>query len=165
MEANMFQALHMEQNEVVMCRFLADLLDPKGWHGRTDFLESFLKRFDILELENAEKENLHFEKTCVMTEYVIDNGRRIDIVLQHPNFFIPIEAKINARDQEGQCYDYSFYTRSAKLVYLTKNGSDPSEWSRMPAGGTDGGRKEKILSNDRVRKISWQAMRICSAGW
>ena len=48
MEANMFQALHMEQNEVLMCRFLADLLDPKGWHGRTDFLESFLKGFGVL---------------------------------------------------------------------------------------------------------------------
>lgn len=156
MEANMFQALHMEQNEVVMCRFLADLLDPESWHGRTEFLESFLEKFPMLEFENAEKENLHLEKTCVMTEYVIDNGRRIDIVLQNPNFFIPIEAKINARDQKGQCYDYSFYTRSAKLVYLTKNGSDPSEWSRMPAGGTDEERKENILPEDRYKCISWE---------
>ena len=30
MESNLFMALRMEQNEVVMCRFLADLLDPQG---------------------------------------------------------------------------------------------------------------------------------------
>lgn len=51
---------------------------------------------------------------------------------------------------------FGFYTRSAKLVYLTKNGSDPSEWSRMPAGGTDEERKENILPEDRYKCISWE---------
>lgn len=30
MESNIFKALKMAQDEVLMCRFLADLLDPKG---------------------------------------------------------------------------------------------------------------------------------------
>lgn len=29
MESNIFKALKMVQDEVLMCRFLADLLDPK----------------------------------------------------------------------------------------------------------------------------------------
>ena len=29
MESNIFKALKMAQDEVLMCRFLADLLDPK----------------------------------------------------------------------------------------------------------------------------------------
>lgn len=31
MGTNIFTALRVAQNEVVMCRFLADLLDPEGW--------------------------------------------------------------------------------------------------------------------------------------
>ena len=30
MESNIFKALKMAQDEVLMCRLLADLLDPKG---------------------------------------------------------------------------------------------------------------------------------------
>ena len=51
-------------------------------------------------------------------------------MLQHPQFSIPIEAKINAGDQESQCYDYHFYARNAKLVYLTKDDkTKPSPWT------------------------------------
>ena len=57
-----------------------------------------------------------------MTEYLIDNGKRIDIMLQNPAFSVPIEVKINARDQQSQCYDYAAYARNAKLIYLTKGG-------------------------------------------
>ncbi len=115
MEANLFKALRMEQNEIVMCRFLANLLDPKGWHGReTKFLESFLKKFS--NFKGIKKEELQLEKTCVMTEYLIDNGRRIDIMLQNPAFSILIEAKINAGDQQSQCYDYWPYARNAQLI-------------------------------------------------
>lgn len=51
-----------------------------------------------------------------MTEYLIDNGKRIDIMLQNPAFSVPIEVKINARDQQSQCYDYAAYARNAKLI-------------------------------------------------
>ena len=30
---NVFQVLGIQEKEVVMCRFLADLLDPQGAHG------------------------------------------------------------------------------------------------------------------------------------
>lgn len=152
MERNIFRALHMEQNEVVMCRFLADLLDPRGWHGcGTQFLESFIREF--VELSPAGKEFVHLERTCVMTEYRIDNGRRIDIMLQHPMFSVPIEAKINAGDQQGQCYDYYPYARNAKLIYLTRDGHAPSEYSRRSLNGRE------ILPEESIRRISWK--KIC----
>ena len=131
MTVNMFKALRIEQNEVMMCRFLADLLDPHGWHGyRAKFLKSFLR--DVIKLGNFEDTLL--ERTCVMTEYLIEKDRRIDIMLQNPEFSIPIEAKINARDQQSQCYDYQPYTRNAQLVYLTKEGT-PQGGGRH--GGSD----------------------------
>ncbi|MCI9375776.1 MAG: PD-(D/E)XK nuclease family protein [Oscillibacter sp.] len=148
MESNLFMALRMEQNEVVMCRFLADLLDPKGWHKRkTQFLKSFLR--DVVQLKDVEKARL--ENTCVMTEYRIDNDRRIDIMLQNPAFSVPIEAKINAGDQESQCYDYFPYVRNAKLVYLTKWGDAPSEWSRKETNG-----KGKEIPKEELCCISWK---------
>ena len=116
-----------------MCRFLADLLDPHGWHGyRAKFLKSFLR--DVIKLGDFEDTLL--ERTCVMTEYLIEKDRRIDIMLQNPEFSIPIEAKINARDQQSQCYDYQPYARNAQLVYLTKEGTPPDEASRRAADGT-----------------------------
>ena len=104
MESNIFKALRVAQDEVLMCRFLADLLDPKGRKPAgnkpdTAFLKSFLEV--LLQMDSAKLKNL--ERTCVMTEYLIDNGRRIDIMLQHPQFSIPIEVKIHAGDQEAQC--------------------------------------------------------------
>lgn len=151
MNSNLFINLRMEQNEVVMCRFLADLLDPKGWHGcGTKFLKSFLNEF--VKLENVKKEEVRLESTCVMAEYLIDNGRRIDIMLQNPAFSVPIEAKINARDQRSQCYDYHSYARNAKLVYLTKGGFEPSEWSRKSLDG------KEVVPAEEIRCISWNSI-------
>lgn len=148
---SIFKILRVTQNEVVMCRFLADLLDPGGWHEcETKFLESFMERF--VELEDVKKEDLHLERTCVMTEYLIDNGKRIDIMLQNPAFSVPIEVKINARDQQSQCYDYAFYARHAKLVYLTKDRHPPSEWSRKAKDG------EKAVSKEEIRCVSWEEL-------
>ena len=42
---NIFSVLEVETNEVIMCRMLADLLNPKGQHGCGDvFLRSFLEK-------------------------------------------------------------------------------------------------------------------------
>lgn len=156
MERNIFKALKMAQDEVLMCRFLADLLDPKGHMSAggkpdTSFLKSFLEV--PLQMGNAKLENL--ERTCVMTEYLIDNGRRIDIMLQHPQFSIPIEVKINAGDQEAQCYDYHFYARNAKLVYLTKDDkTNPSPWTMQSKD------KGNTLEESAVICISWKS--ICT---
>ena len=156
MESNIFKALKMAQDEVLMCRFLADLLDPKGHKSAenkldTSFLKSFLEV--CLQMDCAKLKNL--ERTCVMAEYLIDNGRRIDIMLQHPQFSIPVEVKINAGDQESQCYDYHFYARNAKLVYLTKDDkTKPSPWTMQSRD------KGNTLEESAVTCISWKS--ICT---
>jgi hypothetical protein len=68
-------------------------------------------------------------------------GRPIDIVIEGGGRFIPIEAKIYAIDQNGQCYDYCAYARTkdkaAKIVYLTLFGDAPSKDSRGELGDDD----------------------------
>lgn len=145
-EYNLFNVLEISKKEVVMCRFLADLLNPEGQHGcGILFLKSFLE--DILK-EYRMSDTL-LAHTDVIREFVIDNDRRIDIVIQNVCFLIPIEVKIYADEQEGQCYDYYQYAKNAPIVYLTRFGDAPSEYSRKEKGGTN------ILSLDNVRCISW----------
>ena len=42
----------------------------------------------------------------VYREYMIDENRRIDLVIETNRKFIPIEVKIFATDQPEQCFDY-----------------------------------------------------------
>ena len=145
-EYNIFNVLEISAKEVIMCRFLADLLNPEGQHKcGILFLKSFLQ--DVLK-EYRMSDTL-LAHTDVIKEYVIDNGRRIDIVIQNAYFLIPIEVKIYADEQEGQCYDYYENAKNAPIVYLTRFGDTPSEYSRRKKDGTD------ILSLDNIRCISW----------
>ena len=136
-----------------MCRFLADFLNPEGQHGcGISFLKSFLQ--DVL--NEYSMSDILLARTEVAAEYVIDNERRIDIVIQNLRFFIPIEVKIYVGEQEGQCYDYYQYAKNSRLVYLTRFGNAPSEYSQKEKPGTS------ILPIDRIQYISW-AEDIC--GW
>ena len=150
---NVFHTLGISAKEVIMCRFLADLLNPEGQHGcGISFLKSFMH--DVL--NEYSMSDILLARTEVATEYVLDHERRIDIVIQNSRFFIPIEVKIYAAEQEGQCYDYYQYAKNSRLVYLTRFGNVPSEYSRKKKSGTD------ILPIDRIQCISW-AKDIC--GW
>ena len=128
---NFFETAKILKSELIICRFLADLLDPKGNHklggvGLKIFMEI------VLDEINSEE---YFQQFAVTTEHVMENRRRIDIVIEGKERFIPIEVKIEARDQENQCYDYLKYARKkdpdAKIIYLTKYGIEPSEFSRL----------------------------------
>ena len=154
---NVFDVLGVNHKEVIMCRFLADLLSPDGMHGcGTLFLNTF---FEEVLREHVNNERL-MSHTTVLTEYVIDDARRIDIVIRNAHFFIPIEVKIYADEQEGQCYDYYAcalkYGNEAKVVYLTRFGTEPSIYSRRQKNGTGEVPQEKLLC------ISWMDD-IC--GW
>lgn len=156
-EYNIFSLLGVAAKEVIMCRFLADLLNPEGMHGcGIVFLKSFLE--NVLDEDRINDTLL----TCtdIVTEFGIDKERRIDIVIRNARFFIPIEVKIYADEQEGQCYDYYENARKfdadTKIVYLTRFKSEPSEYSRKEKNGN------KILSMDKIRCISWEED-IC--GW
>lgn len=154
---NIFHTLGVDANEVIMCRFLADLWNPEGVHGYgTLFLKTFLQQV------------LHEDRICdtllahtdVIREYVIDQNRRIDIVIRNARFFIPIEVKIYAGEQKGQCFDYASYGKGldpdARLVYLTRFGTVPSEYSRKQTDGP------KVLPADHILCISWERD-VC--GW
>lgn len=145
-EYNIFNVLEVNAKEVVMCRFLADLLNPEGQHGcGILFLKSFIQ--DVLK-ESRMSDTL-LAHTNVIKEFAIDNERRVDIVLQNVLFLVPIEVKIYADEQESQCYDYFKIAKNSPMVYLTRFGDVPSEYSRKRKDGTD------ILSLDNIQCISW----------
>lgn len=148
---NIFHVLETADKEVMMCRFLTDLLNPAGWHQcGILFLKSFLS--DILNKKQLTDTLL--AHTDVIKEFAIDHERRIDIVICNAQFFIPMEIKIYAGEQKGQCYDYLTYAKAfdknAQLVYLTRFGNEPSKYSRQSKCGT------KILSKDQIICISWE---------
>ena len=148
-EYNIYKLLRITHNEVLMCRILADLLNPSGMHGSNIlYLKSFLK--DILHLDIDDGV---LKDARVYKEYPITNERRIDIVIAFRRTFIPIEVKINAGDQDSQCYDYYQYAikrdKDACIVYLTKDGYGPSEYSLT-------GKNGDVLPMDKVRCISFE---------
>lgn len=146
---NIFRVLRVSQTEVIMCRMLADLLDPNGAHRRgTVYLKAFLEQ--VLKRSLSEEA---LESIRVYAEYPITGRKRIDLVLQGVNCFIPIEVKIEAFDRPGQCYDYYHYARNfdeeTRLIYLTKWGSCPADYSLYSEDRTD------ILPEGKLQCISF----------
>lgn len=133
---NLFEVLNITRKEVIICRFLTDLLNPKGKHGRGI---AYIKSFFVQVLEE-EHEDAYYEQLRVSKEFELPNRRRIDIVLQSQDRFIPIEVKIDASDETSQCWDYYQYAKEydeqAKIIYLTKTGYEPSEESKQSEDGT-----------------------------
>lgn len=148
-EYNLFQVLGISGKEVLICRVLADLLNPAGSHHRgTLYLQEFFR--EVLKEYPVDAAELKTMK--VYREYEIDGERRIDLVICNRRMFIPIEVKIFAREQESQCYDYYRYAlrqdTSAKVVYLTRFGTSPGKYSRC--------RGELELAEEHIYKISFQ---------
>ena len=126
---NIFKVANINEKEVIMCRVLADLLDPKGKHYRGD---TYLKYF--IEIVNEKLKTpfiLNTKNARVYTEYRTDIKRRIDIVIEDEKIFIPIEVKIYAKDQENQVSDYAQFSRlktgnrNIQVLYLTIDGTAP----------------------------------------
>lgn len=152
---NIFRVLEVGSKEVMMCRVLADMLNPEGNHGQgTKYLKTFMA--DVLGMEITDKQ---LATARVYKEYPIKNDRRIDIVIRNEEWFVPIEVKIHAGEQKSQCYDYYKYAvkrdENAKVVYLTKWGTMPSKYSMSSYENED------ILTEDRIICISF-LRDICS---
>lgn len=133
---NIFQVLEVDDREVPMCRFLADILNPNGRHGKGRYyLNSFLK--DVLGREDADD---ICNDARVYKEFPISEDRRIDIVIVATNVFIPIEVKLYAEEQRAQCFDYYTYSKmkdpETRVVYLTLWGNEPSSYSTQNHDGT-----------------------------
>lgn len=122
---NIFSITNIATDELMICRVLFELLSPKGSHyqGNT-YLKYFIS--DVLKIDMFEDE---LSTAKVYREYVIDENRRIDLVIETFERFIPIEVKIYASDQQCQCYDYFKKAKKSKVYYLSRFGDNPSEYS------------------------------------
>jgi hypothetical protein len=138
---NLFKVADIAHKEVIMCRVLADLMSPRGKHCQGS---RYLKLFrETIASKLPGRPALDIEHTKVTTEYVIDENRRIDIVLEDGKVFVPIEVKIRAGDQPKQVADYFAFAKTKNrnnhipVLYLTVDGHEPLDFSKAGLGRDD----------------------------
>lgn len=128
---NIFNVLGVSSKEVIICRFLGELLNPDGRHSMGHIpLLKFVNK--VLEIEDFDEADAKYSE--VLLEESTDESRRVDIAIHSGNRVFPIEAKIRAEDQNEQLSSYfKFYKSNSELeriFYLTPTGWEPSEKSR-----------------------------------
>lgn len=135
---NIFNVLDLTSDETrTHSAFIAELLDPNGSHGLGDqFLQSFVNTIDCLKSWHFDTQSakVHKELSIGGKNEDCSEGGRIDIVVESNGKAIIIENKIYAGDQEKQLvryYNYGTknYSNGIRLLYLTLNGDDASEYS------------------------------------
>lgn len=126
---NVFSILGLKSAENSHSLFIADLLNPTGSHSQGElYLKLFIDELDFSEhFEHLNLAKVTTEKHIggVTTDY--SEGGRIDIFIEHPTNNIIIENKIYASDQFQQLYRYYQYDNSARILYLTLDGRNPSD--------------------------------------
>lgn len=135
---NIFEIAGINSDEVKICKVLYELLNPQGSHfqGYT-YLKLFVE--NVLHFDFSDSE---YQDAKVYQEYVIDGDRRIDLVIEIADKFIPIEVKIYAGEQHNQCFDYYQRAQNSNLFYLTLFGTPPSDYSAHGLTKEDEGYKE-----------------------
>ena len=141
------------------------LLDAKGTHAQGGlFLENFMKQEFLAE-------NPKFGgDISVTTNFPTEEGRYIDIVLHDNNFYLGIENKKWAKDQENQLIDYSNDLNERSngnylLIYLTPDGHKPSDLS-IAADEFDklsGKNQLKLVSYGQIIEWLKQANPLCQS--
>jgi hypothetical protein len=121
---NIFSILNMERKEVeTHSMFLYELLNPDGSHYQgTKYLEMFIK--DVLELSDFD-----YKHVKVGRETFTDTSRRIDFTIENDKYYIAIEMKIDAGDQDEQLDDYFTFAKkqgkeNTKVYYLSLDGKE-----------------------------------------
>ncbi len=141
---------YFRERETDLSRIFADFLNPLGSHGQGDiFLRLFMAELTRQgnEWSNKMRDVLPkvFLEGCKTHLEFPAGSRRIDIVLEIPyeekddDFWIGIENKPWAGDQDGQITDYldSLLKKSpenARMLYFSGDGKNPSEGAW---GGSD----------------------------
>lgn len=149
---NIFKLLDRTTDEVKChSRVIGELLNPKGSHGLGSlFLDRFIDRLRIKHKLSLEKDS-HAIVSVEHPAPINNTNGRIDLLIETKEAFIVIENKVYAEDQPKQLERYLDYidklnnkSKKVKIVYLTLDGSSPSEDSL--------GR----LEQDRVYCISYK---------
>ena len=150
-----FSPLHyVRVDEVALSSIFADLLNPLGSHGqRESYLRLFLDHLGLSDVPTPARVEVH-------TEFELANRRRIDVLLECPNFVIAIENKPWASDQEKQLLDYSTHVerrasglRPWRLVYLCNH--EPTERSIPPERRADLLRRGNLIETTYQWVTSW----------
>jgi len=135
---NVFNVLKLRSDEVRLhSRFIGDLLNPKGKHGRGDvFLKLFLEQIQANLNGSWEKDfysknaKVYIEKSIGSINEDKTEGGQIDLVIEDcNNKRIIIENKIYASDQYNQLLRYHNYDSKALIIYLTLDGKEASQIS------------------------------------
>lgn len=94
---NIFSILKMERLEVkTHSPFLYEFINPNGTHYQDDkYLRIFIN--EVLKIED-----FNFENVKVGRETLIEANRRIDFTIENDDYYIAIEMKIDAKDQDKQ---------------------------------------------------------------
>jgi len=162
---NIFQMLKLERKEVrTHSAFLANLLDPNGFHGQGSlFLDAFLEK---IEIETAsEKWKVETEKWAGYVDDInYSNLGFMDIVLQNERSAVVIENKIDHVDGPHQLWRYGKWLENKywpgcltdkehfKIVYLTPTGKKPTPDSLKPQCEED----SFILAADQIWNWSYK---------
>ncbi len=111
-ESNIFKITNMADKEIVHSDMLAWLFNPYENHNLNDkILKEILMQLSKKDAEYISLLLLDYSDLEVYREYTIDNGRRIDIVMESKNnkvIFI-IENKIWSGESDNQLEDYKNY--------------------------------------------------------
>lgn len=124
---SVFEYFEVPKPEEALSDIFADLLNPAGTHGQGDrFLRLLL---DEVKLGDFSRSCL--QKCKVSREYLTNERKRIDIVLEMPdNRWLGIENKPWAAEGEKQVRHYLEYLQSkdanAWILYLSGDGSPPT---------------------------------------
>lgn len=127
---NIFSILGIERREVdTHSYFIYELINPEGTHFQGDkYLKIFIE--SVLEIEDFE-----FEGVKVGRETFTNTSRRIDFTIENDKYYIAIEMKIDAGDQDKQLHDYYHFAKESNkevhLFYLTLSGKEASEESHQ----------------------------------
>ena len=152
---NIFSILRIKHKEVkTHTPMLAELLDPHGSHRQG---AAFLKLF--LKICIGDQDYTDLETFRVRSEERTDRGQFDILIEKQKEICIVIENKIYAGDQPHQLNNYYQDAKEnkfnqIKLIYLTLDGSEPSEVSLKGENGQDSDLNVICISY-RVHIISW----------
>ncbi|MGN7203818.1 PD-(D/E)XK nuclease family protein [Pedobacter sp. SAFR-022] len=135
---NILNCLTRHHLEELHSRVLFYLLDPNGnYNCSILFLSLFIKMIlkEAGETQRFPSDEKFLSRSRIFRELSIDNQDdiygRIDLFIETPEYFIAIENKIGAREQDRQLERYSRYCSAKKkcffIVYLTPFGTESKQ--------------------------------------